>query len=898
MSQSDAMSPNPNKFSLMPGSITRFFLLLIVVLLVMMGVMVQSGVNAWLKDKSYQIVDIAQMLHKRVDTYRYATWQIYDNVATSPSPGMGSDSGLQETRLRQDVYYLEKPRRKTEALIFGSHDSSTLEMTQRISAYLDTLWGAESIPWSMYYLNGQDNSTLLVSTLPLKDLSAGFKESSVTSIVDSRRAEMLQQANALDERESFSPLRRLNWQNGYYFTLRTTFNQPGHLATVVAFDLPINDLIPPDMALDNFRLESEDTPQPPSTADNAVQDRVKVLFNGARIEIRTPVNSTELQLVWQVPFGVLLADTLQNILLPLLLNIGLLALALFGYSTFRHTATPRATEPGPVSNELQKLRALNEELVSLLPLGLLVHDPASRRTIISNPIADHLLPHLNLQNIASLAEQHQGVIQATVDNEIYEIRQFSSQIIPRAQIFVIRDQDREILVNKKLRQAQKLFEKNQQGRAAFMENIGAALKDPAQRLMARIHHLDIQENRAVLDEAQNIVRLIDEIELLNALETDAWKNQSENLVLQSLIDEVVPEVLPAIKRKGLQLLINNNLPPDDERFGDKEALRRILVMLVQYSVITTQIGKITLDISAEESEPDRLLLRVTDTGNGIGHSEIDNLHFPFLNTTSEDDYDRANGLTFWLCDRLARRMGGHLNIKSHTDLGTRYSVHIKMPLTQALARTTGDEPEAHERLLEDVVAMVDITSNEVRHIVTRQLENWGANCITPDERAISQEFDIFLTDNPSNLTASGLLLSDDEQGVRKLGPGQYRVNFNISYAMQEAVLQLIEEQLAQDTAVEISPANDESVQLHASGYYSLFVDTVPDDVKKLYTESANHDFASLAQTAHRLKGVFAMLNLVPGKQLCETLEHHIREKDAPTVEKYISRIDDYVQKLL
>ncbi|XPE65706.1 hypothetical protein ACNKHR_22740 [Shigella flexneri] len=32
----------------------------------------------------------------------------------------------------------------------------------------------------------------------------------------------------------------------------------------------------------------------------------------------------------------LLLDTLQNILLPLLLNIGLLALALFGYSTFRH----------------------------------------------------------------------------------------------------------------------------------------------------------------------------------------------------------------------------------------------------------------------------------------------------------------------------------------------------------------------------------------------------------------------------------------------------------------------------------------------------------------------------------------------------------------------------------
>ncbi len=76
-----------------------------------------------------------------------------------------------------------------------------------MSTYLDTLWGAENVPWSMYYLNGQDNSLVLISTLPLKDLTSGFKESTVSDIVDSRRAEMLQQANALDERESFSNMR-------------------------------------------------------------------------------------------------------------------------------------------------------------------------------------------------------------------------------------------------------------------------------------------------------------------------------------------------------------------------------------------------------------------------------------------------------------------------------------------------------------------------------------------------------------------------------------------------------------------------------------------------------------------------------------------------------------------
>jgi two-component system sensor histidine kinase RcsD len=887
MSQSDGMIPN--KFSLIPGNITRFFLLLIVVLLVAMGVMVQSAVNAWLKDKSYQIVDITHALHKRVDTYRYATWQIYDNIAATPASSTGD--GLQETRLRQDVYYLEKPRRKTEALIFGSHDSSTLEMTQRISSYLDTLWGAESSPWSMYYLNGQDNSMILVSTLPLKDLSSGFKETGVGTIVDSRRAEMLQQANALDERESFSRLRRLAWQNGHYFTLRTTFNQPGHLATVVAFDLPINDLIPPSMSLDSFQLEPDDSLSAPLATDKEGPDSVTINFNSARIEIASPLASTHLRLVWQVPFGTLLMDTLQNILLPLLLNIGLLALALFGFTTFRQQA-PRAAETTVgVSNELQTLRALNEEIVALLPLGLLVHDLDANRTVISNKIADHLLPHLNLQNIIAMADQHQGVIQATINNELYEIRQFRSQIAPRTQIFVIRDQDREILVNKKLKQAQRLYEKNQQGRVAFMQHIGEALQLPVKNLAESAAKINTPEHIHLANEAQTIIRLVDEIQLLNQLETDSWKINATEFAIQPLVDEVALEMLPIIKRKGLQLLINNQLPADEVRHGDREALRKILQLLLHYSVTTTQIGKITLEICEEESAPERLLFRVLDTGEGIGNDEIDNLHFPFLNETSEDRYGKAHGLTFYLCDQLSRKLGGHLSIKSRQDIGTRYNLHVLM--------TAEPQPDdQNEKLLDEVVAMLDITSNEVRHIVTRQLENWGADCITPDERLASQEFDIFVTDNPSNLTSSGLLLSDDENGMRKIGPGQFRVNFNISAALQDAVLGLIEEQLTREELPESPSGGDETAQLHASGYYSLFVDTVPEDVSRLYTESAASDFAALAQTAHRLKGVFAMLNLVPGKQLCETLEHHIRESDVANIQKYISDIDAYVKSLL
>jgi two-component system sensor histidine kinase RcsD len=288
-------------------------------------------------------------------------------------------------------------------------------------------------------------------------------------------------------------------------------------------------------------------------------------------------------------------------------------------------------------------------------------------------------------------------LQATINNELYEIRQFRSQVASRTQIFIIRDQDREVLVNKKLKQAQRLYEKNQQGRAAFMQNIGEAFKQPLKALATDAAHLNSTDSHQIARHADTLVRLVDEIQLANMLENDSWKSSAELFSIQDLIDEVVPEVLPVIKRKGLQLLINNPLPANDLRHGDRDVLRRILLLLIQYAVTTTQIGKITLEVSIDESADDRLTFRILDTGEGVTLSEIDNLHFPFLNETQGDNYGKANPLTFWLCDQLARKLGGHLNIKARESLGTRYSLHVKMAATP-------QDAEDDERLLDDVVA--------------------------------------------------------------------------------------------------------------------------------------------------------------------------------------------------
>lgn len=879
----------PYKFPLTSGNVTRFFVMFILVLLLASGFMIHNAVNAWLTAKRYAMADITHAMQKRIDTYRFATWQIYENLATSAA-GTPANS-LQETRLRQDVYYLEKTRRKTEALIFGSHDSGTLEMTLRMSNYLDTLWGAENNTWSMYFLNGQDNSMILVSTLPLKDMASRYKESAISNIVEARRAEMLQQANALDERESFSPLRRFTWQNDSYFTVRTTFNQPGHLATVVAFDLPVNDIIPLNMPLENFQLKQDTTPVAEGNDNQDSNSTTHINWVTPNIEIAGSLASTPLQLIYRVPITGLIADTLHNLLWPLLANFALLLMSLAGLFLLRQQSL-RPSENQ--SAELESLRLLNEEIVGTLPVGLLVYDFANNRTIISNKIAEHLLPHLNLQKIINMSDQHQGILQATVNNEVYEIRHARSMISPHTQVFMMRDQDRELLVNKKLQKAQQVLDKNHQSRQQLLQNLGHALQRPLAEVIAQLEALSASNPAGQVDmsleSAQALSRLVDDIVLLNQLETLDWAPDAASFNLQSLLDELALTLLPVMRRKGLTLMIANHRSSDETRFGDRRAISKILSTLLHYAVTTTTWGRVSVAVSAPEDRPDRLLIEIVDTGAGLTADEMANTDFPYLGETHQDRYGQASGLAFFLCKQLCKQLGGHLDISASPDIGTRYTIQLHAPLEPQL--------DQEEKLLEGVNALIDITVDDVRKIVVHQLENWGANCITPDERFSGQEHDVLVTDEPERLTRWSLLLTDDEPGFSQISSDQYRVNFNISSAMQDALLTLIELQLAQDGLDDENAEQQDTAQLFASGYFQLFVDTVPDDVKRLYNEAANRDFYALAQTAHRLKGVFAMLNLLPGKQLCETLEHHIQQCDDSNIINTTSDIDNYVNELL
>ncbi|CNJ83963.1 phosphotransfer intermediate protein in two-component regulatory system with RcsBC [Yersinia aldovae] len=889
-----------NSLSTNSANITRCFWLFIVLILITVGLYGYNYTNAYLSEKKYSLTAIATGLQQRIDDYRYHTYQIYD-LANNPIMANAVTSAAQETRLRPDIYYIEKPRRKTDAVIFGTHDPATLTMTLQMSDYLDSHWGSQNDTYSMYYLNGQDNSLILVTTQALKEVTSRFKESYLTASAESRRAEMLQQANTLDERESFSPLRKLRFQNAYYFTLRTTFNHPGHLATVIAFDLPINDLIPPNMARSNFLLQQDKTPVNEGVVAEDIA-ATSVRLNGSWVEFSAPLTNAILKIVYRVPLSVLAIDLLRNNSWLILSNILLLVLAVLGIYFIRRQYVLPSTD---MAEQLESQKSLNQEIIASLPQGLLVYNFSNGSVVASNKIADNLIPHLNLQKIVHMAEQHHGVIQGTVNNEVYEIRMFRSHISTETYLFLLHDQDKEVLVNKKLQQARREYDKNLQARKLMLHNLGIELNQPISKLNQMAHDLQIttdpqlQQDLAarIVEQSDAIIELIDNITLLTRLETQEWQTEQQAFSLAALIDSLLLEVLPAINQKGLSLFNHYHVNLDQNYLGDEKVLYKILSLLLHYSIVTTAYGKITLNVGHEPNRPEQLIIQITDTGVGISDEEISNLNYPFLSQALVDRYNHGSGLTFFLCNQLCKKLSGKLEIRSKVDIGTRYTIHITMPIQNV-------EQEEQEKLLDGVTALLDITSEEVRSIITTLLNSFGANCIVADDRLPGRDYDVTLTDNPQHYDNYTLLLASDEPGFQQLQDNYIRVNYNLGSAVIDSILLLIEQRILSDEShkePESIAEDDISVyeqQLKSSDYYSLFVETVPVDLKKLYTELQQRDFISLSQTAHRLKGVFAMLNLVLGKQLCETLELHIADGDRLKIENSISQIDSFITRLL
>jgi cell cycle sensor histidine kinase DivJ len=139
--------------------------------------------------------------------------------------------------------------------------------------------------------------------------------------------------------------------------------------------------------------------------------------------------------------------------------------------------------------------------------------------------------------------------------------------------------------------------------------------------------------------------------------------------------------------------------------ADKRAVKQILINLLSNATKFTQRGgKVT--VSAELHDAD-VILRVEDTGVGIGEEDLQHVGDPFFQARTT--YDRPHdgtGLGLSIVNGLVELHGGAIEIKSRVGVGT--TVSVRLPIDCEKVRVTEPAPKVQRLPVPEATIVTDL----------------------------------------------------------------------------------------------------------------------------------------------------------------------------------------------
>lgn len=891
---------------LKPNTLTRLYALFIIFMVISLFLYAYSYFDTWLDSKKNAVNNTTNKFALQVEDYRYHSNQLFQLSNKMADPAIYPPLRLSPIKLRSDVYWLEGRDQTVDTIVFGKPNEQTFQLARRFANSLEILWGVRNDYSSLYYLNGKGNDLILITTHSVLKPEIRYKESYLTLTAENKRSELLMQSTALDEKESISPIRKMSTENIYYYTYRIMFNVPGQLTSVIAFDLPINNFLPSELSPQYLRLLP--------TGQQTIYDKnsIELSTDGTSLIFSQPIAGIPYSLSYEYPLKSIFTEIAYKNIWLLISLFTFVSISVFGHIYIRNKYVfPYIS----MTRNLRIKEEMTNDIISNLPIGLLVYNFSSNHKIISNSHAEKLLPHIDLSKIRQMAIEHNGLIQTAINNEIYEIRTSNNSNIDNTSLFIFLNKDNEALINKKLQLAQQEYEKNTMARRKILSNMSSELMRPIKDINGMVYQFKelLPENihqqllNLLLEKTNYISEWIENITLINKLENQEWKIHKDEFELSTLVESILLTTSPFMIRKGLTLYFHNNIRPGLLLINDGPALSKIILSLINYAISTTNYGKITVNLNlTKNKDKEEIVIDIIDSGSGLTPQDIANIKYPFLGQAMGDKYYSNSGIVFYLCHLLCKKIQGDLTIKSQESIGSHF--RIVLPYQHI------DTEERHFNvLLEGISAKLAIKNPEIEKIICQQLDKYGATYFDKNKENLYPEYDIILRDTPDdNPESSTILLVSSIVGFEKVSKDLIKCNYNFGDALIEAITYLIEEngslplEITSECILGVNNnldnheviLNNYRKKLDGSDYKELFISTVPIDVEKLHVEITNKDFLSLAQTAHRLKGVFAMLDLEYLKENCEYLERDIKNHNELEIRERISQLDKWIQQLL
>ncbi|WP_282777589.1 ATP-binding protein [Phaeodactylibacter xiamenensis] len=226
------------------------------------------------------------------------------------------------------------------------------------------------------------------------------------------------------------------------------------------------------------------------------------------------------------------------------------------------------------------------------------------------------------------------------------------------------------------------------------------LKNESLNLPAIRQHLEIMEKNGELLRLQ-----IEELLELSRLDAGKAALQRSLVELKPLLQNTLERFEPAAAQKGIDLVLDWQLPEMPTVLLDAPKFEKIISNLIDNALKFTASGRVQLTVSGQATAQQnkqvlQLCAAVTDTGRGITPEDLPHVFERYFQTRNDVLATAGSGIGLALAKSFAVLMGGDITVESRMGEGSTFTCRLPLPLSEPKASKSSSSSSPEKSLKE------------------------------------------------------------------------------------------------------------------------------------------------------------------------------------------------------